>query len=446
MLRPATLALLVVAACHAAPEKGPPPAPVVTEEEARSKRLACTFTAGALPADTLPSDAPVGDKMPLEHIVLVMQENRSFDHYFSKLTHGGVKVAPDGVTNPDSTGALVPRHHATRLCTEDAEHSWKASHRQWNEGKHDGFVLTNEPRGERAMAYYDESDLPFYYGLARSFAISDQHFCSLLGPTWPNRRFYFAGTSFGVLVNLPSPPEDPNGKPYPNLFTALNKAKVPWKVYSQGLPSPAIFPVTYADNQEKFFPVEEFFKDLDADTLPPFSLVEAHYGIGASRSDEHAPGDIELGQEFSAKVVRAFTSAKAWPKSALLITWDEHGGYYDSAPPPPACVPDALEPRLAEGEPPARFDRLGFRVPLIAVSPYAKRGHVSHQVTDHTSVLRFVETRFNLPALTARDANAEPLLDMFDFTKQDLTVPQLPDTRVRAAELEQCKKEFPDKL
>jgi len=123
----------------------------MSEAEAQQKRDACTFKAGALAPDTLAGNARIGSQMPFDHLVLVMQENRSFDHYYSKLSHGGVNVAPDGVTNPDSSGNPVARFHTPHYCVADVNHSWEGAHRQYNDGKMDGFVVTNDPDGERAM-------------------------------------------------------------------------------------------------------------------------------------------------------------------------------------------------------------------------------------------------------------------------------------------------------
>jgi len=135
-------------------------------------------------------------------------------------------------------------------------------------------------------------------------------------------------------------------------------------------------------------------------------------------------------------VVNAVTSSPAWPKTVMVLTYDEHGGFYDHVPPPSACEPDTS---LPQGEPGQKFDRLGFRTPLLVISPFVKRGYVSHQTVDHTSITRLVEARFGLPAMTARDANAWPLLDLFDFDHPDLSIPTLPTPIVDAAHENECK-------
>lgn len=392
--------------------------------------------------DTLGTDAPIGEAMRVSHVLLVMQENRSFDHYFSKLSHGGVDVAPADVTNPDARGVAVSRYHETRYCVGDPDHSWEGSHRQWNAGANDGFIVTNGTDGARALGYYDETDLPWYYGLARTFAISDRHFASLLGPTQPNRLFYFAATSFGATSNGIPPVKDGQGKPTQSLFTRLSAAGVSWKVYVSNVASPAVFLPLILERADHFAPIEQYFADAAADALPQVAIIESRYldsdaAHGMNESDEHANANMQAGQAFTARVVKALMTSPSWKRSVLFLTYDEHGGFYDHVPPPPACEPDDLLPYSG------RFDRYGFRVPLVAVSPFARRGYVSHVVSDHTSVLRFVEARFGLPALTRRDANADALLDLFDFKHPDFSVPELPTPVIDAARQAQCERDFP---
>ena len=419
----------------------PAPLPGISEAEAKTKLAACTFETGALAQDTLFAGARVGSKMPIDHFVLVMQENRSFDHYFSRLSHGGVHVASASAGNPTSDGGVASRYHETRYCMEDVNHGWNGSHRQFNNGKNDGFVVTNEPNGERALGYYDETDLPFYYGLARTFAMSDMHFSSVMGPTQPNRVFYWAATSFGAIKNG-LPPQTVKNKPTQSLFTRLNDAKVGWKSYVSDLASPAVFVGLLSSNDENFAPMDRFFTDAAAGELPSVSIVEAYFtgDVRADQDDEHPAGNIQRGQAFTQRVVDAVMKSPQWPRTAMILLYDEHGGFYDSQPPPKACEPDDL---LPIGDDARRFDHLGFRTPLMVISPYARRNYVSHVPVDHTAVTRLVETRFDLPALTKRDANAWPLLDMFDFERPNFSVPELPAAVIDPTRDEQCKREFP---
>ncbi len=434
----------------------------VSEAQAQAKRQACRFSAGAMASQTLATDDPVGSKIPIDHVVLMMQENRSFDAYFSQLTVPGqtVDVASPDATNPDLDGGPVQRFHWSAetasnsnsggkdfYCFSDTDHGWDQSLTEYDDGLLDGFVRTNydDGDGKRAMGYYDATDIPFYYSLAQAFAISDRHFCSVLGPTWPNRIFYFSGTSYGLTNNYFPPENKPDGQPYPNLFTELTAAGVTWKVYAQDLPSPAIFPAVIAYYSDHLVPIGDYYTDAANGALPQVSVVEGtDSGVGAN-VDEHPPQDMQVGEAFIAGAVNALLHSPNWPTSVFFLTYDENGGEYDHVPPPSACEPDDIPAQIGQpgAEIPAKFDRYGFRTPLIVVSPYARRGYVSHEVVDHTSILRFVEARFGLPAMTARDANAWPLLDMFDFAHADTSVPALAAAPINTAQQMQCLADFP---
>jgi phospholipase C len=164
-------------------------------------------------------------------------------------------------------------------------------------------------------------------------------------------------------------------------------------------------------------------------------------------NDEHPPADIQIGQKFVSDLTHAVMSSPQWAHVALFITWDEHGGFYDHVPPPPACIPDTKDPILAasgNNTIQAKFDRYGVRVPLLVVSPYAKKGYASHATYDHTSVLRFIEAKFKVPALTARDANADALFDMFDFKNPpNVTPPTITASTIDPAGLTFCETTYP---
>jgi phospholipase C len=293
------------------------------------------------------------------------------------------------------------------------------------------------------MGYYDETDLPFYYALARAFATSDRHFSSVQANTWPNRAFYMAGTAYGITADVLPPTKDAAGNPLPDLFTRLNDAGVTWAFYAQDLPTLAILSGTWAANLSHVHDYADFFTDAAAGTLPSVTFVEATDESGGASPDEDPPADFQVGQAFVAYVVNTVLTSPLWPHTALFLSYDEQGGLYDHVPPPPACVPDDYAPQLGSGDVVAGYDQYGLRVPLIVVSPYAKRGYVSHEVTDHTSILRFVEARFGLPALTHRDANAVPPFDMFDFDHPDTSVPALPTAPVDAATQTACQTMYP---
>ena len=157
-----------------------------------------------------------------------------------------------------------------------------------------------------------------------------------------------------------------------------------------------------------------------------------------AESDEHPPANVQVGEKFTHDVIQALVKSPNWSSSAMFLTYDEHGGYYDHVAPPAAPKPDNIAPMLKPGDTPGAFDRYGIRVPAIVISPYAKTHFVSHTVYDHTSILRFIETRFGLPALTKRDKAANPMLGMFDFTKVSNPKPTLVDAPVDPAGVAEC--------
>ena len=233
-------ALALLSACSSSSDDEPAGTVPLTncapeEDTHANSRAACEFSAGALPKETL-SCKTQGKRLPFEHVVLIMQENRSFDHYFQKLPEYGqpdVDVAPEGTTQPAPDDSSVPFVHKTDYCFTDTNHEWGGSHESWNEGAMDGFAKANaktaDPTGARAIGYYDDKDIPFYYQLANTFATSDRYFCSVMGPTWPNRMYWLAATSFGKTENQPILGQ------VPSLMGALNDAGVTWKEYRTNL-------------------------------------------------------------------------------------------------------------------------------------------------------------------------------------------------------------------
>jgi phospholipase C len=258
--------------------------------------------------------------------------------------------------------------------------------------------------------------------MASTFPIADRYFCSAMAQTDPNRRYLIAGTSLGLIDDTFPPALPPNGV----IFQQFNKHGITWKDYYSSLPTMGVFLPLLGDPtiRSGVVGIDEFYADAAAGTLPSFSLVEPDY----DKSSEEDPQDVQFGDQFMGKVVNAVMSGPGWPSTMLIWTYDEHGGYYDHVPPPPAVPPDDVPPALVAGDPPGGFDRYGFRVPAGVVSPYARRDFVSHTVYDHTSILKTVEEKWNLPALTRRDANASGMFDMLDLTSAPhfLTPPDLP--------------------
>jgi len=380
---------------------------------------------GSLPRPDLPAGT---DTLPqIEHIVVVMMENHSFDNYLGMLGRGdGFTLDANGLptaANTDAAGNAIHAFHMPTTCQlpRQPSQAWNASHAQWNGGRNDGFVRSDS--GPVAMGYWTGADLPFYYGLARTFPVADRWFSSCMAQTYPNRRFLMAGTALGWVSDpLPSTndPQPPNG----TVFDLLNAHGISWKDYYSDLPQVALFLPVFAANKSRVAKVDQYFIDAAAGTLPAFSLIDPNSTSGS----EENPQDIHTGEAFAARVINAALHGPAWPKTLLIWVYDEHGGYYDHVPPPPAVKPDDVAPMLTPADVPGAYDRYGFRVPAVIVSPYARKGYVSHVVHDHTSVLKLVETKWNLPALTYRDANADNLLDSIDLRSPPafLTPPTLP--------------------
>ncbi len=427
--------------------------------------------------DSLPnSSLAVGtDTIPeIEHVVVLMLENHSYDNLFgmlgrqpSGLPRGdGFALAGDGLpsaTNPYPDGRLQRAFRMPTTCQFGSTPSqeWAASHNAYNNGAMDGFVrttispFTSQVVGAVAMGYWTGDDLPFTYDLATKFAIADRWFGSCLAQTDPQRRYLIAATSSGMTDDIgTSPggivPDASLGAPANGtIFDRLENAGISWADYNASFPTGATMEL-YPTNDAVFsktnaFPIDQFFTDAQSGKLPAFSLLDPDYG---TQSQEN-PQNIIVGEAFLAKVVNALGASPLWPKTLLILTYDEHGGYYDHVPPPVALAPDAIPPQVQPGE--STYDgfaRYGFRVPSALIGPYVKPGHVSSVVYDHTSILAFLERKWNLKAMTYRDANANDLTDFLDLDaikRGQPTFPELPklaavgDTPARLA----CTKTGP---
>ncbi len=439
-------------------DRGPPVRPpmiqrTMPDTALETRRRACEFGRGAWAAETLGMDVPVGNDIPIDHVLVLMLENRSFDHYFSNLREAGqmdAEVPARDWANAHSDGRSVARFHTTEMCVRDPAHGWNPVHTQYNSGAMDGFVTTNEPLGERAMGYVDATDIPFYYALATTFAIGDHYFCSILGPTVPNRLYLLSGTSFGLGANT-LVASDTRDTPAPTVMTLMDAAQIEWRDYSPGLRMIQYYPY-YGNLRRETRPhlrnIDQLIADLAAGSLPPLSIVEPAYtGEAGVRTDEHPPGTPQAGEANAERIVRALFASPVWRRTALFILYDEHGGFADHVAPPEACPPDGSPPVDAAGRPLSggRFDRLGIRVPFMVISPYARSHFVGHRNYDHSSVLRFIEARFGLPAMTHRDANATPPYEMFDFANPPFMTPPagLPSSRPDPAVQTRCTALFP---
>jgi phospholipase C len=401
---------------------------------ATDRALDCNRTTGSLTDLTRPPGT--NDlRNPIQHIVVIMQENHSFDNYFGALnTPAFYGSEVDGVSSSHSNrnhdGSITPQFKDRDLCTDDPKHDWNSAHMDWNQGAMDGFVTVNDYSdqggrrhlGGRVMGYYDSSDIPFYYALANDFAIADKYFSSVQGPTFPNRFYLYAATSFGHITNdMPGTDHSFSQK---TIFDLLDEYGVSWKYYSDGEGYLKLFQPLYLRDYGKLQSLASYRADLEHDTLPQVVFLETNFNDQGE--DEHPGADVQMGQSWVSEQILPFLNSKAWKSSVAFLTYDENGGFYDHVSSPAACAPDDIAPMLGQHDVRAEFTHLGFRVPFTAISPFAKHHYVSHHVYDHSSILKFIETKFNLPALTRRDANADGLADLFDFAHPIFETPSLP--------------------
>lgn len=384
------------------------------------------------------------DAMPeIEHVVVLTLENHSYDNLLGMLGRGpgqrprgdGFTLGRDGfptATNPYPDGSLQRAFRMPTTCQPHGKPSqeWKQSHIQYANGTNQGFVISNS--GPVAMGYWTERDIPFTYGLAQNFPIGDRWFASALAQTDPQRRFLIAATALGMTDDIGTTDGNatlllvpPNG----TIFTRLTDAGISWADYNASYPTGTtmeLFPVTDTLFRANAKPFAQFFTDAGAGTLPSFSLLDPNY----KTQSQEDPQNIVVGEALLAQVVHALAEGPKWLKTLMILVYDEHGGYYDHVPPPAALAPDSIAPVVESGE--STYDgyaRYGFRVPSIVIGPYAKHSHVSHVLYDHTSILAFVERKWNLRAMTYRDANANDLTDFLDLdamARREPTFPKLP--------------------
>jgi len=386
-------------------------------------------------------------KSSVNHVVIMLQENRSFDHYFGKLNdyrlRNGLGADVDGLpanaSNRNySNTATINAYHLTTTCTENPSPSWDETHADINRSSPgnttvtpmDGFAFTagtysranggTDVEGVRAMGYYTDNELPYYYFMASQFATSDRFFSPAPTRTQPNRLYLLSATSAGHAY----PPTTEATQT--NIFALLQNAGVSWKVYVTDPGGTYLNNFTTFANahQANIVPVSQYFTDVQAGTLPSVALIESGYESGR---DEHAPGSVQVGAAYAASIINPLMASPSWKDTIFFLSFDEGGGYYDHVPPVPAVQPDGIAPTdLQPGDPAGDFTITGFRIPLIVISPFTRKGFVSHTNADYTAMLKLIEQRFNLPNLTKRDAAQPDMLEYFDFSGAPWATPPSP--------------------
>ena len=361
---------------------------------------------GVLASQLVGSAATDPARSGIDHVVVVMMENRSFDHMLGWLPGADGRQAGltylDRNSVPHSTHALAPDYQG---CGHpDPDHSYEEARVEYNLGACDGWLRagTND---EYAIGYYEANDLPFLARAAVDWTTCDRYFAAIMGPTFPNRMYQHAAQTDRLSDTFEL-------SELPTIWDRLSAAGLTGRYYFQDAPFLGLWGAKYLPISR---PYRSFLLACATGRLPHVSYVDPRFveELSGTTSDDHPHADIRNGQAFLNEVYTAVTTSPAWKRTLLVINYDEWGGFFEHVAPDVAPVPPAS---LAAGD----TDGLrGFRVPCLLISPFASRGLVAHDVFDHTSVLKFIEWRWGLEPLTERDATAANLADVLDFTRHD---------------------------
>jgi phospholipase C len=359
---------------------------------------------------------PKPGRSGIDHVVVVMMENRSFDHILGWLPGADGKQA--GLSFTDVAGAV---HQTFPLAPDfqgcafyDPDHSYEGARVEWNNGACDGWLRAGQ-NDKYSIGYYRQQDLGFLGKVAPAFTTCDRFFASILGPTFPNRFYSLSGvtdrtSNTQVRVDLPT------------IFDRFAAKKLPAAYYYGNFN----FLLLYQRYNAISHRYAQFFKQCKSGKLPAFSYIDPSYTFadsgpssGNQGNDDHPHADIRAGEYFMSTIYNAVTTSPAWSRTLLIFTFDEWGGFFDHVPPPAA--PADVKPE---------YQQRGFRIPCILVSPFARRGRVAHGTYDHTSILRLAEWRWGLEPLSVRDAGASNLAAALDFAHPNLKAPKISVPRV----------------
>jgi phospholipase C len=349
------------------------------------------------------SKLPAPGDSGLEHVIVLMLENRSFDHLLGWLPGADGKQA--GLSYPDRDGSLKQTWRLTDFqgCAySDPDHSYEGARTEFAGGRCDGWLLAGS-NDVYSIGYYQPADLPFLGRAAPGWTVCDRYFSAILGPTYPNRIYQHAGVTDRILNSTAT-------STLPTIWDRLAAAGLSGRYYFSDVPFLAIWGSKYLSISKPF---ASFLADCRSGELPSVAYVDPRF-LGEDQgvsNDDHPHGDVRVGEHLLNQVYTAVTQSPAWSKTLLVITFDEWGGFFDHV--PPAVAPD-VQPALAQR---------GFRVPVLLVSPFARRATVEHGVYDHTSVLRLIEWRWGLQPLSVRDAAAANLAQALDFSTRRLDAP-----------------------
>ena len=348
-----------------------------------------------------------------DHVIVVMMENRSFDHFLGWMKRADGRQAglsftdANGISHP--THALAPDFQGCGFA--DPDHSFTGARVEYDNGRCDGWLRAGK-NDIFSIGYYRQDDLEFLGRAAVDWTTCDRYFAAILGPTFPNRFYVHAGqtdriSNTSTIATLPT------------IWDRLADAGLSGRYYFSDLPFLGLWGSKYTTISH---PIADFFAACETGALPNVSYIDPVFsGEGSGTSiDDHPHADIRAGEAFLQRIYTAVTQSPAWSKTVLVITYDEWGGFYDHV--PPTAAPTSPIDRAA-----GNVDGLrGFRVPTIVISPFAKREHVSSTVFDHTSILRMIEERWRLTPLTTRTATANSLGDVLVKNEPRLPAPRYP--------------------
>jgi phospholipase C len=387
-------------------------------------RAALAASAGCLLPQTIgcalklaTGDLPFPGASGIEHVVVTMMENRSFDHLLGWLPNADGKQA--GLSYTDTNGIAHATHPLApdfTGCGNDPDHSYAGARVEFNAGAMDGFLRA--ANDSYALGYYVENDRPFHSALARNFTVLDRYFSSVLGPTSPNRMFLHAAAADRIDNTL-----DPTA--LPTIWDRLATAGVTRRYYIQNLSALFVWGSKYDAITGT---LADFYADAATGKLPAVCMVEPQFSSNGRGNDDHPPADIRAGDAFLSSLYRALTAAPTWKSTVWIVTYDEWGGFFDHVAPPRAAAANVADTDVVNGK-----ALLGFRVPTVVVSPFSRgsaiKNRVNSLVCDHTSILKLIEWRWNLPPLSARDASDDVanLAHALDFNHVDASVAELPN-------------------
>jgi phospholipase C len=347
----------------------------------------------------------------LEHIVVVMMENRSFDHFLGWLPGANGRqaglsyIGKDGLQHP--TYALGSDYQG---CGHpDPDHSYQGARVEYDGGACDGWLRAGS-NDDYAIGYYTQNELPFFAGAAPAWTSCDAYFAAILAGTYPNRIYQHAAQTDRL---------DDSILPFstlPTIWDRLADHSLSARYYYSDVPLLALWGAKYLPISSL---VTEFFADCAAGTLPSVSFVDPRFlgELEGLTNDDHPHADIRNGEVFLNTIYQAVTTSPNWQNTALIINFDEWGGFFEHVPPTMAPIPPADAALGSDG-------LRGFRVPALIISPWSPRGTILHGLYDHTSILRFIEWRWHLRPLTVRDSQANNIADALDFSSPNYDVPQ----------------------